>query len=135
MRLFRSSPKSLAQSDPLEPTAISKKLSEALPNSVFLPNDAAAFSQSTGSYWAKQECEVAPACVVRPRNDEEISTAVKILKNGHDESSTKSNSGEANFEHLFAVRSGGHSCVANAATIEGGVLIDLRPFNEVNTFG
>ncbi|TGO46851.1 hypothetical protein BOTNAR_0561g00070 [Botryotinia narcissicola] len=32
---------------------------------------------------------------------------------------------------LFAIRSGGHFCVAGAASIEGGVLIDLNCFNEV----
>ncbi|KAJ8068118.1 hypothetical protein OCU04_003690 [Sclerotinia nivalis] len=131
MRPLRSSPKSLAQPDLPEPTAISKKLSEALPNSVFLPRDATAFSQSTSSYWAKQECEVTPACVVRPCNDQELSTAVKILKHAYDEKAKASAPGEPKGEYLFAIRSGGHSCVPNAATVKGGVLIDLRSFNEV----
>ncbi|ESZ90047.1 FAD binding domain-containing protein [Sclerotinia borealis F-4128] len=131
MRILRSAPKSPVQGDLPEPTAISKKLLEALPNSVLFPHDAAAFNQSTNSYWAQQECEVTPACVVRPRNDQELSIAVKILKRGHDESAKASVSGEVNTEHLFAVRSGGHSCMPNAATINGGVLIDLRNLNEV----
>ncbi|KAI9641415.1 hypothetical protein NHQ30_010217 [Ciborinia camelliae] len=126
-----TSPKSLAPPDLPEPTSISKKLFEALPNSVIFPQDTATFSQSTDSYWAKQECEVIPACVVRPRNDQELSTAVKILKYEHDETAKASVSGEVDAEHLFAIRSGGHSCVPNAATIKGGVLIDLRSFNEV----
>ncbi|TGO83909.1 hypothetical protein BPOR_0576g00020 [Botrytis porri] len=39
--------------------------------------------------------------------------------------------GEDKADGLFAIRSGGHSCIAGAASIEGGVLIDLSCFNEV----
>lgn len=85
MRLLRSAPRNLTQSDLPEPTAISKRLSEALPDSVIFPHDTAAFRESTNSYWAKQECEVVPACVIRPRNDQELSIAVTILKNNYDE--------------------------------------------------
>lgn len=38
---------------------------------------------------------------------------------------------ETDAESLFAVRSGGRSGVADAATVKGGVLIDLRAFNKV----
>ncbi len=47
---------------------LGKGLASALPDSVVLPHDTAAFKQLMGSYWAQQECEVIPACVVRPRD-------------------------------------------------------------------
>jgi hypothetical protein len=51
-----------------EPTMLSKSLASALPDSVIFPHDAASFKQSMNSYWAQQEREVIPACVVRPRD-------------------------------------------------------------------
>ena len=76
------------------------------------------------SYWAQQECEVMPACVVRPRNVQDLATAITILKR---EFSTR----EAHSGGIFAIRSGGHSPIPGAASIGGGVLIDLCHFREV----
>ncbi|PQE13561.1 FAD binding domain-containing protein [Rutstroemia sp. NJR-2017a BVV2] len=103
-----------------KPTVVSKLLSTSLPESVVLPGSSA-FTKATNSYWAKQESEVIPACVVRPRTTEELSVAVKILKQEYDKDP----------RGMFAVRSGGHSPVPNAASIQGGVLIDLSLFNKV----
>ncbi|KAF7897687.1 uncharacterized protein EAF01_008653 [Botrytis porri] len=98
-----------------EITRISKALAAALPDSVILPQSITTFNKAVNGYWAKQECEVSPSCIVRPRNDEELCIAA----------------GEDKADGLFAIRSGGHSCIAGAASIEGGVLIDLSCFNEV----
>lgn len=116
-------------SSSLEPTMLSKSLALALPNSVIFPHDAAAFKQSMNSYWAQQECEVIPACVVRPRNIQQLCTAVTILKREYDE--RRKQAGKKKVEGLFAIRSGGHSPVSGAASIKGGVVIDLSLFCEV----
>ncbi len=112
-----------------EPTLLGKRLTSALPDSVIFPHDAAAFKQSMNSYWAQQECEVIPACVVRPRDVQQLCTAVTILKQEFDEQ--RKQAGETKAEGLFAIRSGGHSPVSGAASIKGGVLIDLGLFCEV----
>ncbi|MCJ1282285.1 hypothetical protein MMC26_001608 [Xylographa opegraphella] len=109
-----------------EPTAFSKSLETALPDSVIYPHNAAAFKQSMNSYWAQQECEVVPACVVRPRDIQQLCTAVAILKREYDEREKEAGKGKA--KGLFAVRSGGHSPVPGAASIKGGVVIDLSLF-------
>ena len=112
-----------------EPTMLSKSLASALPDSVIFPHDAAAFKRSIKSYWAQQECEAIPACVVRPRDIQQLCTAVTVLKRQYDERAKQA--GEEKGEGLFAVRSGGHSPVSGAASIKGGVLIDLSFFCEV----
>ena len=119
---------SLTRSSP-EPSMLTKNLALALPESVILPHSAAAFEQSMNSYWAKQESEVIPACVVRPRNVQQLCTAVTILKREYDEQGKHTREKQA--ERLFAIRSGGHSPVSGAASINGGVLIDLCLFRDV----
>lgn len=112
-----------------EPTILSKSLAMALPDSVIFSHDAAAFKQSMNSYWAQQECEVIPACVVRPRDVQQLCTAVTILKREYDERGKQASKKKA--EGLFAIRSGGHSPVPGAARIKGGVVIDLGLFCKV----
>ena len=112
-----------------EPTMLSKSLASALPDSVIFPHDAAAFKQSMNSYWAQQECQVIPACVVRPRDVQQLCMAVTVLKREYDERGKQA--GEEKAEGLFAIRSGGHSPVSGAASIKAGVLIDLGLFCEV----
>ena len=138
MRCLRSSqtlqaakePNSLKLTSGLpEPTILGKRLTSALPDSVIFPHHAAAFKQSMNSYWAQQECEVIPACVVQPRNVQQLCTAVTVLKREYDEQGKQA--GEEKAEGLFAIRSGGHSPVSGAASINGGVVIDLSLFCEV----
>ena len=118
----------LANGSP-EPTMLSKSLASALPDSVIFPHDAAAFKRSINSYWAQQECEAIPACVIRPRDVQQLCTAVTVLKRQYDERGERA--GEEKSEGLFAIRSGGHSPVSGAASIKGGVVIDLGLFREV----
>ena len=112
-----------------EPTLLSKTLASALPENVILPHNVAAYKQSMRAYWAQQECEVIPACVVQPREVQQLCTAVSIIKREYDKQRKQTSQGKV--DGLFAIRSGGHSPVAGAASIEGGVIIDLRFFCEV----
>ncbi|KAF2229055.1 FAD binding domain protein [Viridothelium virens] len=110
---------------------LGNSLASALPDSIIFPHDAAAFEQSVNSYWAQQECEVIPACIVRPRDVQQLCTAVHILKSEYDERGKKDSREKEKVEGMFAIRSGGHSPVSGAASIRGGVLIDLSLFHEV----
>ena len=112
-----------------EPTMLSKTLASALPDSVILPHNVAAFQQSMRSYWAQQECEVIPACVVQPRDVQQLCTAVNIIKREYDKQRKQISQGKV--DGIFAIRSGGHSPIAGAASIKGGIVIDLRFFCEV----
>jgi FAD/FMN-containing dehydrogenase len=67
--------------------------------------------------------------VVRPRDVQQLSTAVTILKREYDERGQQT--GEENANGLFAIRSGGHSPVAGAASIKRGVVIDMSLFCDV----
>jgi hypothetical protein len=107
------------------------KLLAALPDSTITSENVDSFEKSMNGYWAQQACEVAPACVVRPRNAQEVSQAIKILKREYDERSNKKEDARKIDEGLFAIRSGGHSPVAGASSTKGGVLIDLSLLNEV----
>lgn len=134
LRIFQSSRQTatepnhqdLVNSSP-EQIGLSKSLALVLPDSVVFPQDPATFKQLTNSYWAQQEREVIPACVVRPRDVQQLSTAVTVLKREYDKRAV----GENKTGGLFAVRSGGHSPVHGAASIKGGVVIDLSFICEV----
>lgn len=112
-----------------EPSPLAKRLASALPDATILPSDASAFRSSMNAYWARQEWEVIPACVVRPRDVKQLSTAVAILKREYDE--RKERAGAREVEGIFAVRSGGHSPVHGAASVKGGVVVDLSLFRDV----
>ncbi len=112
-----------------EPSTLVTRLVLALPESVILPEAADAFKEATSVYWAQQEREAVPACVLQPKTVNQLCTAVRILKEEYDEMAARGNNGD--LKGLFAVRSGGYSPVPGAASIVGGVLIDLSRFDEV----
>lgn len=112
-----------------EPFTLIARLVSALPDSVILPETAEAFKQATSVYWAQQEREAVPACVLQPKSVEQLCTAVRILKEEYDELAARGN--KVNPKGLFAIRSGGYSPVPGAASIVGGVLIVLSRFDEV----
>ena len=128
----RQSAKAL-QTPPLphsaEPNALVKALASALPDDVILPRDVATFQRYTSSYWAQQECEVVPACIVRPRNAGQLCVAVDIIRQEYQRQKEQGVRGRA--LSLFAIRSGGHSAVHGAASIGGGTLLDLGLLNNV----
>ena len=82
-------------------------------------------------YWDQKACEVSPACIVRPRNVWELAQAVKILKREFDIRNDRAKETKEELESIFAIRGGGHSAVAGASSIKGGVVIDLSLFNQV----
>lgn len=103
----------------------------ALPEIVSSLETPAELKQWMKSYWNQKACEVVPACVVQPRNTQELAQAVNILRM---ELSRRSKNekilGEMK-EGLFTVRGGGHSPVAGASSIKHGAVIDMGLFNEV----
>ena len=107
-----------------EVDGLCKDLESALPDDALSSSHATAFKHSINSYWAQQECEVIPACVVRPRDVQQLSKAITIIRRHYNQLSGTS-------KGIFAIRSGGHSPIAGAASIKGGIVIDLRLFCEV----
>jgi FAD/FMN-containing dehydrogenase len=110
------------------PQHIQNLLAE-LPDSIILQSDVAAFQQAIDYSWAQQNREIIPACIVRPRNKQELSAAVKILKAEHDSRKQTKNSGSV--KGFFAIRSGGVNPGLAVATLQDGVVIDLSLFDEV----
>lgn len=110
-----------------EPTALTKALISALPENVILPHHPT-FQKSLTTHWAQAENENVPSCIVQPSTTSQLSTAIKILKAEFDALQNSDSKAEGG---IFAIRSGGHSPVPFSASISGGVLIDLRKFDEV----
>lgn len=131
--LIRKAPKKPDQLDladnTQEPTVLARALASALPERVILPYDTAAFKRSFNAYWAQQECEVIPACVLQPCNAQQLCTAIHIIKSEFDRQGRQDVKKGA--EGLFAIRSGGHSPIPGAASIKEGVVIDLSLLCEV----
>jgi hypothetical protein len=107
------------------------KLVAASPHIIISPDKPKEFRESMNAYWDQKACDVAPACVVRPRNVWELAQAVKILKREFDIRCKHASRIDGPVEPVFAIRGGGHSPVAGASSIKGGVLIDLSLFYEV----
>lgn len=114
---------------PINPSPISKKLAAALPHIVLLHRDTDAFHKSINAYWAQQEREVMPACIVQPREATEVARVIDILKREYDKQQASPTGGYG--DALFAVRGGGQSPVSGGASAKGGVLIDLALMREV----
>jgi hypothetical protein len=112
------------------PNYIQSLLAE-LPSCVILQADVAAFQQAIDYSWAQQNREIIPACIVRPRDAQQLGKAVAILKREYD---SRSQAG-APIAGFFAVRSGGANPGLGAATVQDGVVIDLSLFCEVTPAG
>jgi FAD/FMN-containing dehydrogenase len=106
-------------------------LAKELTGRVVTPEDIDMFKRLVTSHWARQECEATPACIVQPHDAQEVSRAVKRLKTEFDRRQMSSGDPENKRDPLFAIRSGGHSPVAGAASIKGGVLIDMSHLDEI----
>ncbi|KAK2606340.1 hypothetical protein QQS21_003271 [Conoideocrella luteorostrata] len=99
-------------------TAWCSVLSKALPNRVFRENSTA-YNLSVSSYWARQETELRPACVVAACATHEVAKAIHTL--------TILNRNES---CPFAIRAGGHG-KSGASSSQGGVVIDLSAMSAV----
>lgn len=108
------------------PKYIQSLLSE-LPGCVILQADTEAFQQAVDYNWAQQNREIIPACIVRPRDAQELGKAVAILRRDHG-SRIRAGAPTTGF---FAIRSGGVNPGLGAATVQDGVVIDLSLFCEV----
>ncbi|KAI9373536.1 putative oxidoreductase [Aspergillus egyptiacus] len=103
-------------------------LSTLLGNKVSFP-DSEAYDASITSYFAQQNSELRPHCIVTPTSAEDVSTIInKIvsipLQEGQDES-----------ECPFAVRSGGHTSLIGGPNINDGVTIDLSALDSISLSG
>ena len=97
---------------PLPPQA-ERLVAAGLQTQILVPADAE-YEAREDSYWSNS-AKIKPACIVRPRSAEEVSTAVKALVAAGDK---------------FAVRSGGHTQWAGSNNIHEGVTIDLSLLNQ-----
>lgn len=76
------------------------------------------------SYFAAQQREVTPACIVQPRSAEDVALAVRIIGQAN-------GSGEGD-NCIFAIRGGGHGMFAGASSAPNGITIDLRYMDNVS---
>jgi FAD/FMN-containing dehydrogenase len=93
-------------------------LFSTLPDDVFYP-ESDTYNASIASYPFIQ-LRLHPTCLIQPRNAQDVSTAIKILKQ--------------NRHTKFAVRGGGHNANPGFNNIEDGVTIDMRHMNSVEVF-
>jgi hypothetical protein len=68
------------------------------------------------NYWAAQQGELDPRCVIKPKRAEQISATVLIARLS---------------QCPFAVKSGGHTAFAGAASIEDGITISFENMKEI----
>ena len=108
------------------PKYIQSLLAE-LPDCIILQTDVVGFQQALDYSWAQQNREIIPACIIRPRDAQQLGKAVVILKQEHN---SRSQAG-APVTGFFAIRSGGVNPGLGAATVQDGVVIDLSLFSEV----
>jgi FAD/FMN-containing dehydrogenase len=67
-------------------------------------------------FWARHQREATPALVFQPNSTEEVAVAVLLCRK------TGLN---------FSVKSGGHAAMRGASSSDGGIVIDLEKFNQV----
>lgn len=83
---------------------------------VVLPGSEA-YESSVQSYFSLKNSETRPFCIVVARSSSEVSAAVRSLSRGRELGKDSCR---------FAIRSGGHTPFKGAASIDDGVLLDLR---------
>ncbi|SPO07205.1 uncharacterized protein DNG_09899 [Cephalotrichum gorgonifer] len=110
-----------------EPAAYITELASALPSSVILPRDVAAFVPAMKGWFSSQNRDIIPACIVRPRDVQELSTAVKHIQREHADRARQGNTTEG----LFAVRAGGANPATGISGVENGVVLDLSLLSKV----
>lgn len=102
----------------VQPTDLDHKcqtLVRIRPNNTFLPTDPR-YEEARGTFWTRQQSEMAPRCVFQPLNTDDVAIAMRTV--------TK-------LGCPFAIKSGGHASFAGASSTSG-VLIDLVKLNYVS---
>jgi len=120
-------PFSLANVPPEQLPKYIRSLLAELPGCVVLQSEVTAFQEAVDYNWAQQNREIIPACIVRPRDVQQLSKALGVLKREYE---SRSQAG-APTKGFFAVRSGGLNPGLGSSTVQDGVVIDLSLFNEV----
>lgn len=75
------------------------------------------YEDQTTSYWATNQGQLLPSCRVTPNDTNDLQQLMYLI---------------TETGVLFAIKSGGHSVVANTSNIYDGVAIDLERMNHVN---
>jgi hypothetical protein len=94
-------------------------LSASLPGRVSYPASSA-YAASTTSYWSTFESSIKPACIVTPRNTDDVAVTIKVLTWLPLSDACK-----------LAIRGGGHTPWAGSANIEGGITLDLSSMKTI----
>lgn len=77
------------------------------------------YANSQSSYWALQQSDITPSCIIVPSTTSEVSDAISII---------------SNIESCnFAIKGAGHGTIVGATNIDGGVKFDINQLNEVET--
>lgn len=88
--------------------------------------DTTPYESSQESYFARQNTELEPFCVVSPESTEEVSSIITSLVAT---ASVLPEHEQAGCN--FAIRSGGHNSFGGASNIHQGVTIDLRALKDI----
>ncbi|KAJ5171690.1 hypothetical protein N7492_004283 [Penicillium capsulatum] len=78
------------------------------------------YEDSVKSYFAQQNSQVRPSCVLSPVSVEEVAAALPALVSILDQK-----------DRTLAIRAGGHSYLAGSSNTANGVTIDLRNLNAI----
>ncbi len=98
-----------------------QRIASQLPGRISYSGDSI-YANSISSYYAEQPRDLDPGCIFTPTSTADVSKFVKLVtENGTTTSSSPQ----------FAIRSGGHKYIADAANINGGITVDLRSLNNV----
>ena len=100
------------------------ELQLALGNAVSFPADQT-YHVAAQSYWSQQEQNLAPSCIISPKDTQEVSTAIRILSNFSTSTDTDNSSCP------FAIKGAGHTPWAGSANVHDGVTIDLGAMKSV----
>jgi len=78
--------------------------------------ETAEYDEARRGFWAVEQAETTPYCILQPQSAEEVSTAIRALRK---------------IQCAFGIKSGGHGRCAGESSISDGVLIDLKDLNRV----
>ncbi|KAJ5288198.1 oxidoreductase FAD-binding protein [Penicillium angulare] len=102
-------------------------LLEKLGSDLVLLPDSTQYQASNKAYFANQQSELHPYCIVTPRTAQEVSTILTTVLPFFRTSDTAQP-----FKYCpIAIRSGGHFYFAGTSNVDNGITIDLRALNNI----